>query len=1682
MRNYEERNQSGKTKSGKKQKRHWRIIALLLCICVAVTAYPELPSVLAVFAAEKTDEGGQETQRKQETAQDGQEPAETTQHSDGKTEDTAADEKKDATEETAENRLETAAQDGTQEEHVSQESTTAQTVLQEDVSTEPNLEPAFEEQTETNASTVLEESADTQESALAEESVFPEESSLTEESTVIQESTSVDESAVSEEETVAARPRRAAARAAIVESGTDWTLDADGLLTITSDKGFESLKSEHPYGWYGNTSAVTSIFIAETVTTIPSVAFSTFYPDVTSVTISEGVQRIENMVFYKTALESVTIPQSVTEMQSTVFGECANLKSVDIQAPLTEIRNELFQNCTSLTSVTFPDSVTRIQDRAFEGCTSLQAISLPPNLEWIGWYAFKGTALERITIPEGVTTLLARAFENTASLEEVHFLGRIPPENNNNSDMFRNCKFVNEGKRGIIIPCGSYSSDYRNSFIVRDWGEYVQEAPHNMPLVHTAAKSATCTEDGNIEYWTCSVCGNMYSDADAASRVYSVKVNALGHNYAYTAAGAQITETCQNNCGHSETATLSIKSGADLTYTGTPLTPLTATYSDGWAGSGDTKPAESAIVYTNNTNVGTAAASLTISDAIAELTFEIKPAKMMGITAKGYTGTYDAAAHGITVSGVPQGAAIKYGTVNGSYTKNTSPTYTNVGTYTVYWQVTKANYETVTGSQKIVISARTLTDTDVTTGAALTYNGAQQTQTISVTAGGRTLAQGKDYTVSGNTGTAAQTYTLTVMGKGNYAGTVKKQFTIAQKVLTAGMVSGVSASYIYMGSAIEPAVTVKDGNKTLAVGTDYTIAYQNNTSAGTASVTVTGKGNYKGTVTKTFQITPKTLTADMVSGVSESYIYTGSAIEPAITAKDGIKILVSGTDYTVTYKDNTSAGTASVTVAGTGNYGGTVVKNFTIRYNPLPDGKTLEDYVTVSPEPKNGWYGADIILDAVMGITIGETPAAAGGQIAFTQETGTQNVTKTIYIKDKDGSIYETQFSYKLDKTPPVIDLSNKTVTNGKGVWNWIVGKTGMTIEIPKADITDDLSGVAQVGYAAADDSGVQQTGTVAVKGERYVITLAQEFSGTIKITATDYAGNTSEISLVADGGKVVAEDTAPTITTDVSEGYYETPTELTVTVSDDTENVITAGIASVTYQVDNGAEQSVAVDGTALQENITFKIPASEIPTGVSKITVCATDNAGNTATAEITVKVKGPEHTPDAEIDYRNELLTGLVAGADYVINGTRNMTADENGSISIQEEWLGTTLRIVKKGNNVETLDSATQSLPIPSRPTAPDAPEKSSCTESAITVKENAGAEYRADGGAWQAQTQFAGLTEKTVYTFTARYAATDTSLVSVESVGTQMATMPEPSAADKFAIDYVAETFLLKDGVEAFADAECTVSAAEGSVNAYMGATVYIRYPENGIIPRSNTTAVEIPQRPDAPTLGTTNASYPTAQDGALTGLDASYAYEIRKEGGAWKDAVLTETQIRGLGAGTYEVRVKATQASCFYGETARADIGEEPAKPEKEPQAVIEYRKEILSGLVPDGEYTINGEPVKADENGEIAIKEKWFGKTHEIVKKSEGAATTDSSAQSLPIPLRPGAPDAPEKSSCTESTITVKPNAGMEYRADGGGWQSQTQFAGLTEKTVYTFTARYAATNADCNHARAADSGQACD
>ena len=112
-------------------------------------------------------------------------------------------------------------------------------------------------------------------------------------------------------------------------------------------------------------------------------------------------------------------------------------------------------------------------------------------------------------------------------------------------------------------------------------------------------------------------------------------------------------------------------------------------------------------------------------------------------------------------------------------------------------------------------------------------------------------------------------------------------------------------------------------------GVDYSSSYSNNINGGTAAVTLTGKGDYKGTKTVYFNILPKSLSDAVISDIP-AQTYTGSAITPALSVYDGTRLLTQDKDYTVTYSGNTNVGTASAVITGKGNYSGTKTAAFSV--------------------------------------------------------------------------------------------------------------------------------------------------------------------------------------------------------------------------------------------------------------------------------------------------------------------------------------------------------------------------------------------------------------------------------------------------------------------------------------------------------------------------------------------------------------------------------------------------------------------------------------------------------------------------------------------------------------------------------------------------------------------------------
>ena len=172
-------------------------------------------------------------------------------------------------------------------------------------------------------------------------------------------------------------------------------------------------------------------------------------------------------------------------------------------------------------------------------------------------------------------------------------------------------------------------------------------------------------------------------------------------------------------------------------------------------------------------------------------------------------------------------------------------------------------------------------------------------------------------------------------------GSKHKECTVCKKVLETAEIPALSrisiskasvtlstSIYAYDGKAKKPGVTVKLNGKTLKNGTDYTVSYSNNTKVGTAKVTIKGKGNYTGSVSKTYSIKNNFKKAT-VSGISTK-AFTGKNITQSITVKYNGKTLKKGTDYTVSYSNNKNIGTATVKITGKGSFTGTITKTFKI--------------------------------------------------------------------------------------------------------------------------------------------------------------------------------------------------------------------------------------------------------------------------------------------------------------------------------------------------------------------------------------------------------------------------------------------------------------------------------------------------------------------------------------------------------------------------------------------------------------------------------------------------------------------------------------------------------------------------------------------------------------------------------
>ena len=160
----------------------------------------------------------------------------------------------------------------------------------------------------------------------------------------------------------------------------------------------------------------------------------------------------------------------------------------------------------------------------------------------------------------------------------------------------------------------------------------------------------------------------------------------------------------------------------------------------------------------------------------------------------------------------------------------------------------------------------------------------------------------------------------------------------------------ITPEYEYNGKSHEPEIESSESAPELEQGFDYEVTYENNINAGTATVKITGKDIFCGTVERSFKITPDEngMYVCYFAENNETYLETtfkGKKVEPEVVI-DG---LVRGKDYTVTYVNNEKPGEARAELTGIGNYKGSETLYFTI-YGKLPAADPIADQTYTGKE------------------------------------------------------------------------------------------------------------------------------------------------------------------------------------------------------------------------------------------------------------------------------------------------------------------------------------------------------------------------------------------------------------------------------------------------------------------------------------------------------------------------------------------------------------------------------------------------------------------------------------------------------------------------------------------------------------------------------------------------------------
>ena len=700
-------------------------------------------------------------------------------------------------------------------------------------------------------------------------------------------------------------------------------------------------------------------------------------------------------------------------------------------------------------------------------------------------------------------------------------------------------------------------------------------------------------------------------------------------------------------------------------------------------------------------DVGNYTATITVTDMgektyTATVTLKVEPKELTGLGIVGvnskitYQETYTPTLTGTTELGSGD-YTIKYAKLDGgSYTDIDYKPF-KVGKYKVTIIVTNENYIASDVSVFFEIVAKTITPT-VNAIPDQTYTGKQITPNVSVGYGSESLTKDTDYTVEYGTNINAGEGKVTIkaISGNNYTWTDKEvTFNIVAKSLTDSNVTLNQTSFRHTGSEIKPEPVVKDGEKTLTKDVDYELSYANNTNIGnnTATVKVTGKGNYKGEIDKNFSIIdkePQVINFDEAL-VTKTYGDSSFTITANHTQGNGtIKYISSNTDV-ATIEETT--GKVTIKKAGT-----TTIKAIA---SATTDYAQAEATYTLKVEKKELSYTA-----TVSNKTFDNNKNATVSGVNFTGLVGSESLTKDtdytvtaefvsanvgsnidvnvkVILKDTDKAnnynLTNANYVAKANITGKAIEESWVTVdTTTTYTYNGSNIEPVVTVKDPTGTTTLTLTKGTHYTVEYSDNLNAG-TGKIKVTGignyagliEKDFIINKKSITPTIEnISAETYNGSEHTPELVVkDGSTTLVKETDYTVEytnnlragnahveiTEVSSSNYT----FTPVGKDFTINKYEIKASDVTLEY-----TSVVFDNNAKKPSVTVKMGSEVIQPSEYNVDYSNNTNVG-TATVKVTIKTDSDDFTGEVTKNFE------IVSKTLLTISGISDQKVTYTGS---------------------------------------------------------------------------------------------------------------------------------------------------------------------------------------------------------------------------------------------------------------------------------------------------------------------------------------------------------------------------------------------------------------------------------